>query len=159
MRRPWNLPDHPIYSLATYHADSVNMNICTYVTPVSMEPKLYAIAVYHGSRTLENLRAHPIVHLQLLRKPHILLINALGKRSGHTTDKRKMLQRKKMLDMWEGLPVLKECAAIVQLRAISAQRAGDHDLYLFETLRYKTFQDDQILMVSDLIKAGIILKK
>lgn len=159
MRRPWNIPDHPIYSLATYDGKTVNMNICTYVTPVSMDPKLYAIAVYHGSRTLELLRHHPVAHLQLLRKPHMLLISALGKRSGHSTDKRAVLQRKKMLDMYEGLPVLKECAAIIQLRAISAQPAGDHDLYILETLRYKTFCEDQILMQSDLVKAGLILKR
>ena len=47
MTRPWNLLNLPVYSLATYQGEKVNMNICTYVSAVSMKPKQYMVAVYH----------------------------------------------------------------------------------------------------------------
>lgn len=159
MRRPWNLPDHAVYSLATYTATGANMNICTYVTPVSMLPKLYTIAVYHHTKSHANIQVNPEVNLQLLRKPHILLVNTLGKRSGNAMNKINHLQRKHMLDEWEDAIVLKDCAAIIRMQLQLAQTTGDHDLYVGTVLKYKTFQEDDILMYSDLIKAGIILKK
>lgn len=41
MKRPWNLANVPVYSLATYAGQKVNMNICTYVSAVNMKPKRY----------------------------------------------------------------------------------------------------------------------
>ena len=50
MRKPWNLPHLPVHSLMTFDAEGrINMNICTYVTAVSLDPKRYAIAVYELS--------------------------------------------------------------------------------------------------------------
>ena len=45
MKRPWNIISPPVYSLVTYDEEGkVNMNICTYVSAVSMKPKMYSIA-------------------------------------------------------------------------------------------------------------------
>ena len=47
MRRPWNIINLPIYSLQTVDSNGkLNMNICTYVSVVSMKPKIYSIAIY-----------------------------------------------------------------------------------------------------------------
>ena len=41
MKRPWNIIDSPIYSLQSVDEEGkINMNICTYVTAVSMKPKI-----------------------------------------------------------------------------------------------------------------------
>ncbi len=32
VKRPWNIVNMPVYSLATYVDDQLNMNVCTYVT-------------------------------------------------------------------------------------------------------------------------------
>ena len=46
MKRPWNIINPPIYSLVTYdETDNLNMNICSYVSAVSLKPKLYSIAM------------------------------------------------------------------------------------------------------------------
>ena len=63
--------DVPVYSLVTYDGEKVNMNICTYVTAVSMKPKQYVVAVYHNTRSLQNLLESKSVVLQLLHRSHV----------------------------------------------------------------------------------------
>jgi len=97
MQRPWNIIDVPVYSLATYDNGIVNMNICTYVTGVSMKPKRYAIAIYEKTQTLKNLSANDNAVLQLLHHQQIKLVKVLGKKSGMDFDKQAYLSKKKQL--------------------------------------------------------------
>ena len=87
MKRPWNITDHPVYSLATYRDGKVNMNITTYAMAVSMKPKRYVVALYHNTRSLENFRSSGKAVLQILTTDHIKLVRYLGKRSGFSVDK------------------------------------------------------------------------
>ena len=44
MKRPWNIVDHAVYSLVSYdNENNINMNICTYVSAISMKPKVFMI--------------------------------------------------------------------------------------------------------------------
>ena len=55
MKRPWNIISPPVYSLVTYDEHGkVNMNICTYVSAVSMKPKMYSIAIDYTTKTYKN---------------------------------------------------------------------------------------------------------
>ena len=101
MRRPWNIINLPIYSLQTTDdSGSLNMNICTYVSVVSMKPKIYSIAVYYGTKTFENLENSENVVLQILSKDNIGLVKNLGKKSGLKINKDKYL-RKQNLIKWK----------------------------------------------------------
>ena len=52
MKRPWNIVDHAVYSLVSYdNENNINMNICTYVSAISMKPKVFMIAIYYGTKT------------------------------------------------------------------------------------------------------------
>ena len=64
--KPWNRVDGPIYSLATTANGKGNLNICSYVTPISMKPKRFIIGVYKDTKTLANLEANPIGLLNYL---------------------------------------------------------------------------------------------
>ena len=56
MKRPWNIIDLPIYSLQTTDKKgNINMNICTYVSAISIKPKMYSIAIDYNTKTFENL--------------------------------------------------------------------------------------------------------
>ena len=67
MKRPWNIVSPPVYSLLTFDDDGkLNMNICTYVSAVSMQPKMYSIAIDYTSKTYKNLQKSSKVVLQLL---------------------------------------------------------------------------------------------
>ncbi|MEN9653372.1 MAG: hypothetical protein RL303_1092, partial [Verrucomicrobiota bacterium] len=50
--KPWNRVDGPIFSLATTAHGKGNLNICSYVTPISMKPKRFIIGVYKETKTL-----------------------------------------------------------------------------------------------------------
>ena len=84
MKRPWNLSDLPVYSLATYDGGRVNMNICTYASAVSMVPKRFMVAVYHHTQSLFNIEKSNNAVLQLLGTHHLSLVNVLSKKSGNT---------------------------------------------------------------------------
>ncbi len=156
MKRPWNIIDTPVYSLATYDGDSVNMNICTYVTAVSMQPKLYAVAVYQNTKTLSNLHASSHAVLQLLHPDQISLVKRLGKRSGFDFNKEHWLQKNGWMNNWDGHKVLNGCAACILLQKNTSLVTGDHELFIFEAIRFKTFSEE-VLPFQELITQKIIL--
>lgn len=155
MKRPWNLANIPVYSLATYDGDKVNMNICTYVSAVSMKPKRYMVAVYHQTKSLENISKSKTVVLQILGKEHISLVNVLGKKSGLRYDKHTYLTKKKRLGMWKDKPVLTQCAGLLELEKLWLKDAGDHVIFLFEV---KDFQSnhENVLMLDDLREKKLV---
>jgi flavin reductase (DIM6/NTAB) family NADH-FMN oxidoreductase RutF len=156
MKKPWNLPDLPVYSLATQSALGFNMNICTYVTAVSMKPKRFAVAVYHNTRTLENCLASDTVVLQLLCADQTDVVRLLGKKSALRVDKQAPLVRKQRVMSWAGFTVLREAAAWIKLRKISHQDAGDHVLFLYDVETYKVNRDEDLMRLRHLRDKKII---
>jgi flavin reductase (DIM6/NTAB) family NADH-FMN oxidoreductase RutF len=145
MQRPWNIPEAPVYSLSTVDVEGkLNMNICTYVTAISMKPKMYAIAVYKNTKTLENILNGSSVALQLLSSHQYKLVNYLGKKSGINFDKESYLSNKKIIEMWDSHSILKNIAAVVSLSKIESTLHGDHHLMIFNTEKYKSFSADYL---------------
>lgn len=156
MKRPWNLIDAPVYSLATHIDGRPNMNICTYVSAVSMQPKQYAVAVYHGSHTQAGVqRGQPVV-LQLLAADQYGLVRSLGHRSGRDTDKLAPLRKKGHLADWQGHPVLSAAVALLLLEPLDRLAAGDHDLWLMEVLRHQVQRDTPPLTLDELRRRKLI---
>lgn len=149
-RRPWNVIDCPVYSLATQHNGQVNMNICTYVTAVSMKPKIYSVAIYHNTRTLANMAHTDVAVLQLLSPEQVNLVKHLGFKSGNDTDKHEWLMQKGLTETWQGHTVLKGCAALLLLRRQAQHHfGGDHELFLFGVDKYKNLAET-VLTLNDL---------
>jgi flavin reductase (DIM6/NTAB) family NADH-FMN oxidoreductase RutF len=71
-----------------------NMNIMTYVIPVSISPKHYIIALYHDTQSLSNWQSSHRGILQILAPDHSSLVRVLGKKSGKSYDKMKYLSKK-----------------------------------------------------------------
>lgn len=156
-KRPWNIIDAQVYSLATYDKEKVNMNILTYASAVSIKPKRYAVAVYRDTKTLANLMKNDHAVLQILTTRHLDLVRSLGKRSGHHTDKDHFLKKKSRLTKWDGLDVLQACAGLIHLKVLSLQNAGDHELFLFDVFRSASFMTDaELLMLRHLRNKKII---
>jgi flavin reductase (DIM6/NTAB) family NADH-FMN oxidoreductase RutF len=155
MKRPWNLANIPVYSLATYDGDRVNMNICTYVSAVSMKPKRYMVAVYHNTQSLENILKSKTAILQILGKQHVSLVNVLGKKSGFRYDKQAHLERKKSMELWNDKKVLAGCAGLIETEKIWSKDAGDHTMFLFDVKRFQTNHED-VLMLDDLREKGLV---
>jgi flavin reductase (DIM6/NTAB) family NADH-FMN oxidoreductase RutF len=146
MKKPWNLINVPIYSLATYQNEEVNMNICNYVSAISMEPKKYMVAIYDNTKTLENMLFSDTAVLQLLHANQFNLIKKLGNQSGKKINKQAYLQKKGLLENWENHSVLKQVSARLLLQKISTQQNGDHTLFVFDVLKYKVYDYDYLTL-------------
>lgn len=155
MKRPWNLSNLPVYSLATYNGTKVNMNICTYVSAVSMHPKRYIVAVYHQTQSLQNIISGQTAVLQLLGKQHLSLVNTLGKKSGRDYDKERYLKAKKLLQVWNDKNVLTNCAALIEVKKIWSKDVGDHTLFLFDVVQSRA-NHENVLMLDDLRERKLV---
>ncbi|MBM3441552.1 MAG: flavin reductase family protein [Bacteroidetes bacterium] len=156
MKKPWNRSSQPVYSVSSYHAGDANMHICTYVTAVSMQPKRFIIALYKGTRTLELVRREQRFVLQLLAAGQHRLIPLLGRKSGHQTDKIALLGRRGLLTTWEGVNVLSEALAWMDLHVIGTMDGGDHIVYLCDVLRYRNVSPGTPLTLDILREKGLI---
>jgi flavin reductase (DIM6/NTAB) family NADH-FMN oxidoreductase RutF len=155
-KKPWNRPDQPIYSICSKGTKGFNMNIVSYVTPVSMKPKRYLVAIYDGTQTLENVKQDPHFVLQLLADEQYALVRLLGKKSGKNADKIGMLQKKKLIQDWKGFPVLTDALAFVELKTIQVFSGGDHQCFLCDVISYKNQNDGKELGLHTLGKHKII---
>ncbi|WP_420316316.1 flavin reductase [Ekhidna sp.] len=158
VKRPWNIVDMPVYSMATYDDDQVNMNICTYVTAISMKPKLFMVAIDYSTKTYKNLEQGSNVILQILHQDHSKLVPLLGKTSGTRVSKQEKLVSKGLITNWNGHQVLNGACGFLALEQRGRKNVGgDHELFWFEVVKSKTNSENNILMFQDLIQAGIIL--
>lgn len=154
-KKPWNRTNLPVYSIASVSAEGMaNMNICTYATAVSMQPKRFAVAIYKGTRTLLNVQQTQKMGLQLLGVQHLPLVRRLGKTSALKKDKMKSLL--KQCKQENGLYILNDLPAVIYLQVISWTDAGDHLLALCDVMAYKNYNDAPLLMLDDLRTAKII---
>ncbi|MCD8495002.1 MAG: flavin reductase family protein [Candidatus Pacebacteria bacterium] len=86
MRKIWNHAPYPVWSLVTRdEKGDAHMNICTYVTPISMHPKEFIIGVYYGTATYDHVVRDRRACLQLLSKDQIAYVPLLGKKSAKKT--------------------------------------------------------------------------
>jgi flavin reductase (DIM6/NTAB) family NADH-FMN oxidoreductase RutF len=101
----------PVYSLTTSTTGSStsaapessssstsSMNIVTFATPVSINPKLYMISLYHGTKTKDTFFQSKHGILQLLDKRQKDLVPLLGKRSGYDYEEGQGYDKEKECD-------------------------------------------------------------
>ena len=160
MRRPWNLTNVPIYSLVTFNDKlDLNMNICTYVTPISIKPKKYLIAIDKQTKTFENISNGKNKYaLQLLSQKNISIVKHLGKKSGFNFNKYEYLKRNKLIQNFRDVEILNNLSSVLFLSLENQIKTNnDHDLFLFGVSGFKTFSDVDILYFNELVNKKIIL--
>lgn len=54
---PYTMLSSPVYSLVTSAEDGskVTMNLVTYASPVSLKPRMFALGLYDGTLSRENM--------------------------------------------------------------------------------------------------------
>ena len=142
--------DLPVYSISSQGNGGDNMHLIIYVTAISMKPKRFICAVFHGTRTLENIQEHGEFVLQLLARPQYRLVDLLGKKSGWQVDKISRLDKRGALTSWRGFRVLQDCLALLHLRVTNSLEGGDHRVFVCDLLAYKNLQDGPPLTLDDL---------
>lgn len=158
MRRIWNRPAYPVWSLSTIDAEGQgNMNICTYVTPISLQPKLMLVSLYHHTRTLANVQATERALLQLLTREQLSAVRTCGRQSGNDVDKLARLTGNHSIGFHHELPYFKVCAGFMELTFIDFFEVGaDHLLGIARVETAKNLTDGEILTTDYLKEQGII---
>lgn len=161
MRRPWNRITQPVYSLVTHSPDKHwNANICTYVTPVSMDPKHYVLALDPKSHTYENFASSGQGILQMLSKKNLDHVEVLGKKTGKKIDKFEHF-KSKLTEVETNIFILQDLIGYLVIENIKKldPHGGDHALFLVQVSHFKNFNPElQPLNLQDLIEAGLILQ-
>jgi len=161
-KRPWNRIDLPVYSISSKSINgNANMNIITYAQAVSMHPKQFICAIYQNTQTLDNIQANPHFVLQILSSDQYRLVELLGKKSGIHINKIERLNRRKLLTEWKGFSILKDCIAVMEMKAQpvqiqSGQLVPDHSLFLCDVLSYKNLNDGEALSLNILRAKNLI---
>ena len=154
--KPWNRVDGPIYSLATTANGKGNLNICSYVTPISMKPKRFIIGVYKDTKTLANLEINPAGLLNYMAKDQANHIKLLGKKSGNSTDKITQLGNQ-IEHVGDGLFMLKGSIATLRLKFMERLDCGDHWAWLAHVDSYENLREAPPLTLDELKKLKLIL--
>jgi flavin reductase (DIM6/NTAB) family NADH-FMN oxidoreductase RutF len=153
-KKPWNRVNQPVYSIASAANDKVNMNICSYVTAVSMQPKRFIVAIFKNTLTLELVKQNPQFVLQFLAQEQYKTVPLLGKKSGYNTDKLSKL--KEPLDTFHDFTILANCLAVVELSIMQWIDGGDHWCALCDVVRYKNLKEGKPLTLDYLREKKII---
>lgn len=159
MRKIWNRPNQQVWSLSTVDEAGVgNMNICTYVSAVSMEPKLMMVAVYHGTKTHANVTVTKRAILQLLSEELAPATRLCGHMSGNKINKITRLKKRYDITEYNGIPYFSASAGYLELaldKLITI--GGDHDLAIFSVTSHKNISDVPIL-TTDYLRANGLLR-
>ena len=158
MRKLWNRSPAGVWSLVTTDkADRPNMNICSYVSAVSMDPKLLMVAVYKGTQTRDNVRDGSAVLMQLLTEDQAHFVRLLGKQSGRNVDKVARLTQRGLLSYAKSLPFLIDAAGYITGTIDSIHKInGDHDLVVIRVGTTKTLSSQPVLTTEYLRQHGYI---
>ncbi|MFM9001842.1 MAG: flavin reductase family protein [Opitutia bacterium] len=154
--KPWNRVDNPVYSLSTTANGRGNLNICSYVTSISMKPKRFIIGVYKETKTLANLEANPVGLLNYLAMDQAQLVKLLGKKSGHSVDKIAQLGDQ-LEHVGDGLYRIKGAIATLRLKFTERMDAGDHWAWLAHLESYENIREAPPLTIEELKRLKLIL--
>lgn len=158
MRKIWNRPSLPVWSLVTHDKDGAsNFNICTYVTAISMEPKQMMVAVYKGTKTLENIRLQQQGLLILLSEELAGVVRVCGQMSGHSIDKLARLQKRYKFAYHKNYPYFALAAGYMEIECSDfIETGGDHVLVPMRVVAAQNLHEVPLLTTDYLKEQKII---
>ncbi len=156
-KKPWNRVNLPVYSISSTAEGICNMNIITYVTAISMQPKRFICGIYQGTKTLLNVESSGRFVLQILGEQQYNLVPLLGKQSGKKINKEQRLKKRKALTTWNDFLILQEALAVMEMKVLHDFDGGDHRCFLCEVVAHKNLHNGTELTLHQLREKGIIL--
>jgi len=147
MRRLWNRPADAVWSVSSISDTGIgNMNIATYVTAVSLDPKLMLVAVYKNTQTLQNVTVGKTILLQLLTQELAPVVRVCGQLSGQKIAKIPRLQKRYALAKHNALFYFTQSAGFLELEIEQLTKtSGDHVLLIGRVITAKNLVDAPIL--------------
>jgi flavin reductase (DIM6/NTAB) family NADH-FMN oxidoreductase RutF len=121
-----------LYALTVAHDGEEHGMTANWITQVSFEPPMVAVAVENASRTIELLRDAHHFAISVFAAGQRELAGRLGRSSDHAPDKLKGIKTKPAPST--KTPVLTEGLGWIECRVVSALPSGDHTIFLGEVL-------------------------
>lgn len=126
----------PVFSLATNAAAGggvPTMNLVTYMSAMSIEPRTISIGLYRGTQSWANFLDTRKGVIQVLRKKHMPLFELLGKTSGRAVDKAAAAQDAGFaVARFFGHSVIADCYGFLEIEMLGSRpvSVGDHDIVI-----------------------------
>ena len=120
-----------VYVVGVAYEDRQNAFTAAWLTQVSFEPLLVALAVNPKNLSYSLLKESGAFVLNILRRDQLDVARHFGTRSGRELDK---LAGQRWRPGTSGAPILLNALAYLECRIINAVAAGDHELVLAEAV-------------------------
>ncbi len=122
----------PIALVTAKHKNKTNVMVAAWVTNVSNDPPMVALAVYPARFTHDLIEKSGQFALNIPPRPLLETVKKIGEASGEDSDK--FVTNK--LTLYEGkqvnAPLIVECVGHLECGVIETVRAGNHTLFLAE---------------------------
>lgn len=114
------------------HRDKQNVMAAAWVTPVSSDPPMVALAIYPGRYTHELIDRSGAFTLNIPPRPLVETVNQIADVSGQDVDKFVRFK----LDVYEGkevgAPLIARCIGHLECGVVDRFQTGNHTLYIGE---------------------------
>lgn len=146
----------PVTIVTARHKDKQNGMVAAWVTPVSNDPPMVALAVYPARYTHELIVKSGTFALNIPPRSLAGKVKQLGSVSGEEVDK--FVTTK--LDLYTGsqinAPLISECIGHLECGVVETLRAGNHTLFLGEIVaasaNEEAFDGDKWTLAEDAAK-------
>ena len=133
-----------IYALTTAHEDRTNVMLASWVSQMSYDPPLIAVAVHPNRRSHELIDKSGAFVLNVLKTSQKRLITQfMG------TDAAAKLKGIDLQPGKTGCPILKECVAWFECSVKDRIDPGNHTIFFGEIVDAKTLTDEPALTTRD----------
>jgi flavin reductase (DIM6/NTAB) family NADH-FMN oxidoreductase RutF len=133
-----------IYALTTAHKEQMNVMISSWISQVSYDPPLIAVAVHPNRYTHKLIEQSGSFAMHVLKKNQKNLVTRF---MGSDPDK-----KLKGID-WQpgktGCPILKDCAAWFECKLNDRIQPGNHTVFLGKVVEAMTVSDEAVLTTRD----------
>ena len=133
-----------IYAIGSVRDDQPNFMIADWVLQISFNPRLVLVSFEKDSFSRESIILNKIFNINILSKQNIntarkfLQPKRSSKIKGRSDESQNVIVDKlKDIDYYKdslGLPVLNDCIAFIQCKAIENYEVGDHTLIIGEVV-------------------------
>jgi len=121
------------YSVTSRYGDEINAMVLNWMTQVSFEPRMLAIAVQKTSYSYKLINAGQVFVLNIFNLEDFEMIKPITK--GRSKNPDKMEGIKYSLDSVTGAPLLKDAAAYLECKVVNIQDVGgDHNIIVGEVV-------------------------
>jgi flavin reductase (DIM6/NTAB) family NADH-FMN oxidoreductase RutF len=134
-----------VYVVGVAHGGRANAFTATWITEVSFDPLLLALAINPGHASYPILKASGTFVVNVLHEGQAELARHFGTRSGRDTDKLRGIPTR---PGDAGAPVLLEAAAYLECRVVETMPAGDHELVVARVVGGDLMAEDAVPLSS-----------